>query len=487
MKKIIEIFTHGLSKKILIAIFVLAAVDMFSMAAPYYLKYVIPDVYTYLKISQGDFDQLNAILGYVVLATQLPSGWLADKISGKKLLIISVVLSGIFTVMFGLATMGIFGSLQLIILYLVFIGFGVSTTLFLWSPLWKVLSEQSGSKDQGKLYGLQGSYNGLLGLIFITLIGTIATSMSKNGNNQLFYALVFIIAAALFISAWGIHKFVKDTNQKSSLLILIKSKFNKEKKKNNSSQFKNNLKTIFSLRAILLSFFVLGMYMFQSIFAYYLKSYLSIISTGTIVAAVAGLRTYGLRFIISGPWGKWLEKRKSWIFTLIMVLIVGILVATGFVLSAGFGNNITAKTSSGYILTLQILFPILFILVGVASWLLVAGRYMQISEIPNTKNTLGSIIALISFIAFSSDAWFYQMASSWMKSAGHEMTANDVIRLGYGSKGGYDQAGLQLLLFTALGISLFGALCGSLAFIINNIEKRKLNKSSYRWRTEGEN
>ena len=151
---------------------------------------------------------------------------------------------------------------------------------------------------------------------------------------------------------------------------------------------------------------------------------------------------------------------------------------------AGFGNNINKDISQSYRLTLEILFPILFIFVGTASWMLVAGRYMQIAEIPHSPNTIGSIIAVLSFVAFSSDAWFYQLASSWMKSSGHEMTEQLVNTLGYGEVGGYDQAGLQLLLFTALGIGSFGILCGIGAFILNKRELTKLGKKDYRWRDQ---
>jgi hypothetical protein len=63
MKKIKYLITHGFKTKVLMAIFVLAAVDVFSMSSPYYLKYVVPHVYEYLHITQAQFDKLNAILG----------------------------------------------------------------------------------------------------------------------------------------------------------------------------------------------------------------------------------------------------------------------------------------------------------------------------------------------------------------------------------------------------------------------------------------
>ena len=179
---------------------------MLSMTSPYYLKYVIPHVYTYLNITQSQFDQLNAVLGYVTLAMQLPSGWLADKASGKKMLSISCMMTGILTLMFGLVAESLFGGSSLLMLYIIFVGFGISTTLFLWSPLWTVLSKLGKSKDQGKLYGLQGSYNGFLGLMIVTLIGTVATYYASKGNNIGFYFLVYLIGSLLIITSFATIK-----------------------------------------------------------------------------------------------------------------------------------------------------------------------------------------------------------------------------------------------------------------------------------------
>ena len=100
---------------------------------------------------------------------------------------------------------------------------------------------------------------------------------------------------------------------------------------------------------------------------------------------------------------------------------------------------------------------------------------MQIEEIPHNEYNYGTIIALISFVAFSSDAWFYQMASSWMK-AGNYIDAD----------GGYTQQGLQYILLVGISISIFGVLCGLGAFIINRKEIHELKKKTYRWRNADE-
>jgi hypothetical protein len=66
-----------------------------------------------------------------------------------------------------------------------------------------------------------------------------------------------------------------------------------------------------------------------------------------------------------------------------------------------------------------------------------------------------------------------------MESYHHILTDADIAKLGYGSKGGYDQAGLQIILLIALGITAIGILCGILVFIINKLEINRLNKNSY--------
>ncbi|CAM9149119.1 MFS transporter [Mycoplasma marinum] len=471
-------FTHGLSKKIILAVFVLAAVDIFSMAAPYYLKYVIPHIYTYLNVTQDQFDQLNASLGYTVLIFQIPSGIIADKMSGKKLLIISVVMSGIFTILFGIASQGLFpANASLPLLYIIFIGFGISTTLFLWSPLWKVLSQQGGPKDQASLYGLEGSYNGLIGLLFITLIGTFATSLASRGNNNLFYALVYIIAVALFVSGIGVHFFIEETFEKSHLSRKFSEKITNLKNFRFKKEYFKSLEPAKIFRVWLLAFFVMGMYVFETVFAYYLKSYLAIVASAVVVTALAGFRSYGLRLLVSGPFGKWLSKRRSWTLVMLILLTIGMLISLIAILAPGINNNLHSATVNKKLYT--ILFSIVFVLLGIISWFLVAGRYILIDEIPHTKETYGTIIALISVVSFSTDAWFYQMASSWAK---HNVAAFHTGGPGHWSKG-YSQHGLQLLFLTATGITLFGIFCGMGAYAINRHEIKKLGKKEYRWRT----
>ena len=158
------------------------------------------------------------------------------------------------------------------------------------------------------------------------------------------------------------------------------------------------------------------MYIFQSVYAYYMKSYLTlIIGAGVLIPILGGLRAYGLRMIVSSPFGKWAQRRKSFVLVSIMIFSIGIIFALIFILLPGVGNTISTMSAS-YKLALKIIMPVLYIINGTISWCLVTIRYVQIGEIPTTENSYGTTIALISFIAFSTDAWFYQMASILMKT-----------------------------------------------------------------------
>ena len=473
---------HSFSKNAVISIFMLGLLDIMAMTAPYYLKYIIPQIWNYMGVTQDQYDQIIAVLGWIVLALQIPSGLLADRISSRRMLIMASWGTAFGTLLWALTMQGFLGgnSTKLILYYIIFSLFGVTTTLLLWAPLWKVLSQQGDKHQQGALYGLEGSFNGLIGLLLVTLIGSLATAAASNGNNLPFYILIYVIVIGLCIAAIGIWKFIPETYEKSPVLLLIKRIFSKSKSKHkiknpNLSDTKLRLKTIFApilnTRIWLLSFMVLGMYIFQSVYAYYMKSYLTLlIGAGVLIPILGGLRAYGLRMIVSSPFGKWAQKRKSFVLVSIMVFAIGIIFAVIFILLPGVGNTF-ANLSPSYKLALKIIMPILYIINGTISWCLVTIRYVQIGEIPTAENSYGTTIALISFIAFSTDAWFYQMASILMKTNPQYMDGTS-----------YSQYGLSVLLIISLVISLFGLLCGIIVYIWNAWELKKLGKTDFRWR-----
>lgn len=53
----------GLTWKQIIALIILAAADVFVIAAPYYIKNIIPNLHTYLNIREDQVATLTSIIG----------------------------------------------------------------------------------------------------------------------------------------------------------------------------------------------------------------------------------------------------------------------------------------------------------------------------------------------------------------------------------------------------------------------------------------
>ncbi len=209
----------------------------------------------------------------------------------------------------------------------------------------------------------------------------------------------------------------------------------------------------------------MGMYVFQSTFAYYLLQMLqnAFLAPVVLVTVIGGIRTYALRSAVSVYLCRLADKCKSYILFLMICTVLGIVFVLAFIL-LGF-----VQTNSANI-TLITFSSILYIFTGILSWGMVTVRYNQIGEIDIGKNNYASSVGLLSFIGFSTDGWLYTVTAEVGKKytvAGQSNTSN---------------TGYQIIAAICLSIALFGLICGSIVFISNSMEIKRLNKASYRWR-----
>lgn len=140
--KILEKFKAFTWQQI-VALIILAAADVFVIAAPYYIKNIVPNLHIYLGIHEDDVARLTAIIGWVTLATQLPGGFLANRFSSRKLLFLAVLSTGILTFWFGAIILKHkdIGYQSAMAQYSVVFGlWGINSTLIFWTPLWKLVS-----------------------------------------------------------------------------------------------------------------------------------------------------------------------------------------------------------------------------------------------------------------------------------------------------------------------------------------------------------
>lgn len=455
-----------LSIKQIIALIILAAADVFVIAAPYYIKGLFPNLHQYLNVKESDIAILTSIIGYVTLITQLPGGFLANKFSSRWLLFIAVLSTGIITFWFGITifTSNTLTHFSLMLQYgTIFALWGVSSTLIFWTPLWKLVSQQTTKENQGFAYGFQGTVNGAIGFIFVWLIGLIFTTVWKNnlpeGDKLPFSVYAFLIGSFLLITSFLILFLIPEKRVEK-----IKQKITKELIIKNLLEMLNSMK---NWKLWALSFFIMGMYTFQSVFAFYLLQMMTnvFMSPVILLTVLGGIRTYALRVGVSVFVGRWADKFRSYILFLLITLGIGIVLLMLFVLIPNMNNNHTS-------MTVVIISAILYLLTGILSWIMVTLRYTQLGEVHIEEKSYASSVGLLSFIGFSTDAWLYNVTAIVGEKFKSDIDPNIPNIQGY-----------QIILTITLAIALVGWVTGLIVFISNTIELKKLGKTDYRWRT----
>ncbi len=448
-KKFFGIFHEFGIRKIWI-ITILAMADVLAMTLPFYLKNVFPNIHLELGVEEWQLTKVTAIYGYVSLATYLLGGWLADKVSLRLLLVLGLGAIGVVGIWYGfIPFMNNESSNKFLQLIIIFLIWGFATNFIFWAPLWKLLSEQGNSKQQGTVNGILGSINGLFGTLIIGL--AYGTYYALRGTNYAFPVLAWIISGAALGVCFLIIIFIKSQEKKVV----------EETKK--TSIFSSLFDVLKNYRIWLVSMLILGVYMFQtglSFFIPYLSNTLKI--TSGIVFVLGLMRTYLLRFATSTFAGRWADKSKKYILFLVIGLIVNTIVVTAAILVPGFNDNFE-QLNAGYQIFVQIFVSIAFLVLGISSWCLVTNRWATINEINVSHNSYATAVGFISFLAFSPDAWFFHIASIVQEN--YYVIVNDAKQT--------SQTGNQIILFIIIIFSAIGFLSG--IFLLIN-KKRDLLK-----------
>lgn len=479
-----------LGRKKVIALIILAALDVFIIALPYYFKQIIPNFYSSLHISEGTYFQCAAIIGWVTLVTQLPGGWLADRFSSKKLLLIGTAITGLMAAWYaGLIMFGNRLETDSPVLqyqyYVIFFMWGISTTPFFWTPLWKLVSEQGDRDQQGLAYSLQGGFNGVIGFLFTGILGLVVVSLissdaykGTNASDYIFGGYILFFAVFIFVLFFALMFLVSETK--------IDKTFKKE-----TTSFKTLLRILSDWKIWALAILLLGMYSFQSTFSYTLNQ-LMVNTIGSKLGVptfafllLVAFRVYVLRITVGGILSKYSDRFKSFILLLIFVTAVALIATIIFALLPGF-NNAFLKWGQVPLIIVFVIMNLLFILIISASWVMVTLRYTQQTEIYRPKNTYGMITAIFSLIGFSSDAWFSQISTPIL--ANYKVTVTQAhidsglytyFKVGDSAT---DPKAYQILIAVGAVVALIGLIAGLLVYISNYKFNKKYGLAYSRWR-----
>lgn len=176
---------------------------MLSLNTIYVLPYLMYTYYTPLQEAMGlvgqdaAYGRLLNYYGILNIILYIPGGFICDKFDAKKLLIFSMIGSGVL----GLyeATWPSYTGLMV-----VFFGWAVTTVLTYWSASIKVINVISAADEQGSMYGALEAGRGIVGIALTTVFVALYTSFA--GDNKMAmtvvvsgYSIAMIIVGILMI------------------------------------------------------------------------------------------------------------------------------------------------------------------------------------------------------------------------------------------------------------------------------------------------
>lgn len=142
-----------------------------------------------LHLSNTQLGLLMSVFGIVAMISYLPGGWLADRVSPRKLLTLSLVATGMAGLYF--AT---FPSYQVCIAIHAF--WGLSCTLTFWAALIKATRNWASSTEQGRAFGILESGRGIAEVASSTAFLAV---FAKLGSEKFALSQVIILFSVLNI------------------------------------------------------------------------------------------------------------------------------------------------------------------------------------------------------------------------------------------------------------------------------------------------
>jgi predicted MFS family arabinose efflux permease len=319
-------------------------------------------------ITQAQLRYCSSMLGLIFMVSYVPSGWLADRFSSRKLLAYSLLITALLGIWF--STMPSYSSLLVI-----YGAWGIATGLTFWSAHIKLVAMLAKKDQQGKFFGIldggRGLVEAILATIAITLFAYVLSQQSGSTSMALRQVIYLYIGVLLVVSPlvyWLLDDFEDDNTNVTN------------------TNFIADLKTILKHREIWLCAIciICGYQLFYATYSFsaYLQQNfgLTAVAVGTITVAKLWMRPIG--GITAGFVADWSSPEK--------VLSILLIAA-----SISLGIMAFLPTNSAIIVMILVVLLIGFLTYGVR------GVYWATLDGCNVPNkTKGLAIGVISMIGY---------------------------------------------------------------------------------------
>lgn len=353
-----------------------------------YIRYVFYDwQIEALGLTNAQLGTLSTAYAIGCMLLYIPGGIIADKLSTKKCILISLISTTILT-----------GILSMVSGYAVTLGiwflFAFSTTFIFWGSLMKTIRMIGTEKEQGFMFGLYYLGNGVTGAI----VNSVALSLSDMGvdGSDKFTICVLTYAASTLVAALLVFIFVKEELYKSKDVTINEFK---------TSQVKEVLKnpTVWVFSFIIFAAYTVG-YSGGTMFTPYLTEVVGI--TPEESGALSIIRTY-IFYILAPVSGyiadKVFKSTSKWfmvLFTILALLYFGVLAIP--------------STASVTLVSYYTLLPGLF---GLA---LYGIMFSIASETRIPAVVMGTAVGIASVIGYSPDFFMWTLFGTWLDNFGGE-------------------------------------------------------------------
>ncbi|MBU4439214.1 MAG: MFS transporter, partial [Firmicutes bacterium] len=398
-----------IKKYVALLAIVLAASTIYELP---YLSYTYYDLMLEaLNITNMQMGLLMSIFGFVSMIGYFPGGYLADKISARKLITFSLIGVGILG--FFISTFPAFPFV--IVIYVLY---GILSSVTFWAAMLKATRQLGDSSEQGRLFGMRESGTGLMpvlyGMIILFVFNTTGATFLSLRWVMIGYAFLAILGG---VFAW----FGLEDNKQTD---------NPEEK--TGASFRALTKVIKMPNLWLLGIVVFSAASIYASYSYitpYLTEFFGL-SASTVVF-LGLIRIYGMAVLGGLLSGFIADKIGSKIKVILFISIVPIICFSAFMLIPADPAYLTVF--------------IVFMLATGLSLFMIRGIYFAVIDEINIPLAIsGTAMGFVSLIGFLPESYVYTLFGGWMDK--------------YPGIGGYQHIFVYMIIVTIAGFIAAGLL-----------------------------
>ena len=335
------------------------------------------------NISQTQLRYCSSMLGLIFIITYIPSGWLADRFSSRKLLAYSLLATGLLGLWF--STMPSYASLLII-----YGAWGLATGLTFWAAQIKLVTMLARRDQQGRFFGILEGGRGLIEALLATIaIALFAYVLSQESGTKTLALkqVIYLYAGVLLIMAPLTYWLLDDAEAEPE-----------QTKSRVKDSFRNDIMVVLKHREIWLCAICIAcgyqlFYATYSFSAYLQQNFgLTAVMVGTITVAKLWMRSIG--GIAAGFIGDWIGPEKVLSTLLALASLALAMMAV-----------LPANAATLFMLTVVLLIGLLTYAVRGLYW-----ATLGACNVPN--NIKGLAIGIISMIGYFPEVYLPLLSAS---------------------------------------------------------------------------